>query len=521
MNPNQLPRSVGDLGDLRAARWIRESSTRQGDRYGPTAQREMQDRAIERYGLVDTGRSWMVLKSGWSGADSMYEPPATRTADFQAMLRAAEHGLYDVLLVGYTSRFLRDVQMSLHYRRYFHINGVVILICDDNILTSDPNDWERFVDKVKADELYSRTHGRNVRTGLAAKRQSVGDPGGQPPLGFRRENALLVIEPERMEQVRNAFALSATGQPDHAVADATGMTIDTVRHVLTNPIYIGRLTDGNPFRLGSTIDLATWNRVADRRESRRTRLPGVAVRRCYPLKLTCDSCDSVLHGHDGRYRHPRPVCAGFLAARPAVGPSRGRHASTAGTSYLAEWYEAVVGRLLEEVSLTDEGLIRTVLAQLRQQRVGAVDRLTLARVARAKQEALRRLGETRDVAGWQATVARLDAEEAAARAPETASTGLDEVEVRTYLANLAGLWNSSDAAHRQELFQSLFDEVRVEGLRELSYRLSRSAVTMSLDRLLPRTITVDMARLRLSGSPTGEVLLQRLDDHAELAVAHA
>ena len=175
MNPNQLPRNVGELGDLRAARWIRESSTRQGDRYGPTAQREMQDRALERYGLVDTGRSWMVLKSGWSGADSMYEPPATRTADFQAMLRAAEHGLYDVLLVGYTSRFLRDVQMSLHYRRYFHVNGVVILICDDNILTSDPNDWERFVDKVKADELYSRTHGRNVRTGLAAKRQSVTD----------------------------------------------------------------------------------------------------------------------------------------------------------------------------------------------------------------------------------------------------------------------------------------------------------------------------------------------------------
>jgi DNA invertase Pin-like site-specific DNA recombinase len=521
VNPNHLPLNVAELGGLRAARWIRESSARQGDRYGPTAQREMQDRAIERYGLVDTGRSWMVLKSGWSGAHSMDEPPATKTADFQAMIRAAEHGLYDVLLVGYSSRFLRDVQMSLHYRRKFHVNGVVILICDDEILTSDPQHWERFVDKVKADELYSRTHGRNVRTGLAAKRQSVGDPGGQPPLGFRREKALLAILPERMEQVRNAFALSATGQPDHAVADATGMTIDTVRHVLTNPIYIGRLSDGNPFRLGATIDLATWNRVADRRESRRTRLPGVAVRRCYPLKLTCDSCESVLHGHDGRYRHPRPLCAGFLAARPAVGPARGRHASTAGTSYPAEWYEAVVGRLLEEFSLTDEALIRTVLARLHQQRVGGVDRLTLARVARARQEALRRLEETRDVPGWQATVSRLDAEEAAARAPETSAMGLDEFEVRAYLANLGGLWNSSDPAHRQDLCQSLFEEVRVEGMRAVSYRLSKSARAMGLDRLLPPTLRVDMASLRLAGGPTGEVIARLLDAHAELAVANA
>ena len=54
----RLPRSVEGLRGLRAARWIRESTERQTDRFGPDAQREQQDRAIERWGLADTGRTW-------------------------------------------------------------------------------------------------------------------------------------------------------------------------------------------------------------------------------------------------------------------------------------------------------------------------------------------------------------------------------------------------------------------------------------------------------------------------------
>ena len=39
----------------RLARWIRESTAGQYDRFGPASQREQQDRFIERHGLVDTG----------------------------------------------------------------------------------------------------------------------------------------------------------------------------------------------------------------------------------------------------------------------------------------------------------------------------------------------------------------------------------------------------------------------------------------------------------------------------------
>ena len=510
MNPDRLPRRLEDLRGARAARWVRESSAKQGDKYGPGAQRQMQDQAIARYDLVDTGLSWTVLKSGWSGADSMEDPPATQTEDFQAMLRAAEDGQFDVLLVGYTSRFLRDVQLTLHYRRFFHRNGVVILICDDRILTSDPDDWERLVDKVKADEVYSRNLGRNIRTGLEEKRRAKGDPGGQPPLGYCREEKLLVVDPATMPTVQRAFTLSSSGQPDNAVADALGLTLDTVRHVLTNPIYIGRLTDGKPFRLGASVRMETWNLVQVRRELRRTRVPGVAKRQCFALKLVCGFCGLALHGHMDRYRHARPACEAFTEAQPSTAAVRGRHASSAGTSYPTQWYEAIVEVLLDRIAITDEAVIGSVVAGLTEGREQSVDQVTLARIARARSEALRRLDETRDVETWKVTVTRLDAEEAAARAPSTDTRIMSEADIRTYLANIGDLWRSADDESRQAIALALFDRLAARGFQALEYEWSPTARAYGLDQIVPAEIELNLATLGLRGAPMGTLVLRSL-----------
>ena len=55
---SHLPMSPDALVGLRAARWIRESTTGQFDRYGPEAQIELQDASIRRLGLVETGLVW-------------------------------------------------------------------------------------------------------------------------------------------------------------------------------------------------------------------------------------------------------------------------------------------------------------------------------------------------------------------------------------------------------------------------------------------------------------------------------
>jgi hypothetical protein len=86
----RLPASLDELDGLRAARWIRESTRGQYDTYGPEAQREQQDRAIERWGLADTGIEWQVAHSGGT---------VSSTAQFREMVARAGRD-YDVLLVG-------------------------------------------------------------------------------------------------------------------------------------------------------------------------------------------------------------------------------------------------------------------------------------------------------------------------------------------------------------------------------------------------------------------------------------
>ena len=99
-----LPATIEDLAGRRAARWIRESTAGQFDRYGPEAQTEMQDRAIARLALTDSGLAWRAAHSG----RTVY-----RSAEMVDMLGAAQRGEFDVLLVGYVSRWQSNVRRTL------------------------------------------------------------------------------------------------------------------------------------------------------------------------------------------------------------------------------------------------------------------------------------------------------------------------------------------------------------------------------------------------------------------------
>jgi hypothetical protein len=102
---NRLPTAIDQLRGLRAARWIRESTRDQYDRYGPDAQREMQDHAIAKFGLSDTGLTWSPAESG----STVHESPAMRQ-----MLEAAGAGRFDVLVVAYVARWQRNLRQTLN-----------------------------------------------------------------------------------------------------------------------------------------------------------------------------------------------------------------------------------------------------------------------------------------------------------------------------------------------------------------------------------------------------------------------
>jgi DNA invertase Pin-like site-specific DNA recombinase len=482
-----LPRSLDELGGMRAARWFRESTAGQWDNFGPDAQREQQDRAIERWGLVDAGLEWSVASSGWTSA--------WRTATWEAMIGTAQGGAFDVLVVGYVSRFLRNLKQTLiAVEDHLHAAGVVVLFADERLLSSDPGSWDQFIREAHEAEAYSRKLSKRVGEGYAAKRRRLGVPGGnKAPFGIIREGkpSVLRIDEERAPTVIRAYQLAATGSTDWEVAVQTGLAKTHVGELLTNPIYAGRLRTGEVAAIAPIIDPALWSTVQTMRERRRTRAPGRIVKGKYALRLRCSGCGRYLYGDVGRYRHPPPTCETFLAATPTVRCRyrNGHDRRIQGHSYPKDWYEDAIGALLDQLgSLDDHAITETV--RLYGEDTGRPDELTLARIEREREEASQRLATTRDIAAWQATMGRLDAEQAVALQPRQ-QRRLEPAEVVTYLRSLPSLWADAGPEGRQAIATALFAKTEVEGYRKMTYELTPDAVELGLHAALPEVFRLD------------------------------
>ncbi len=404
----RLPATVEELAGRRAARWIRESTPGQFDRYGPEAQAELQDRAIARLGLVDSGLAWRAAHSG----RTVY-----RSAEMTDMLGAAQRGDFEVLLVGYVSRWQRNLRRTLELLEdTLHPAGVPVYFCDEEILSSSERHWDQLVDEAKDAERYSRRLSRRIKEGYASKRAKERDPGGHPPFGFRRSEAkLLEPDPERLPVVRRVFELAAAGLPDRAVACEVGLPLFTVRGILTSPLYLGRLRDGAPARWAPLVPVALWEAAQATRARRATKTGRPAdPRRPYALDmLHCAACGKRLTGDTGYYRHREP-CLSFVAARPE---HRGRGQSP-GHAYRRELYEEIVEALLAEASIR-AGAIAGVVGEVSRVMPGP-DRSAPDRIARERDRAMARYLRDRDGAALEATMSRLDRELAEAedrRAP--------------------------------------------------------------------------------------------------------
>jgi DNA invertase Pin-like site-specific DNA recombinase len=476
-----LPQSLDQVGGMRAARWFRESTAGQWDNFGPDAQREQQDRAIVRYGLVDSALEWSVASSGWTSA--------WRTPTWEAMVASAQAGAFDVLVVGYVSRFLRNLKQTLiAVEDHLHAAGVVVLFADERLLSSDPSSWDQFVREAHEAEAYSRKLSKRVGEGYAAKRRRLGVPGGnRAPYGIIREGkpSTLRIDEATAPTVRQAYELAATGLTDWEVAAQVHLAKTHVGEILTNPIYAGRLRTGEAAGVPPIVEPAVWSRVQVMRAMRRTRTPGRTVKRNYPLRLRCSGCGRYLYGDTGRYRHPAPTCEAFIAATPHLR----RRYSTAhdkrvqGHSYPQDWYEDAIGELLSQVGGVDETSISEAV-RLYNDRPSDVDRVALARIERDREELGRRLARNRDVAAWQTGMSRLDGEEQLARQP-VQSGRLTPPEVVAYLRSLPKLWADSGPDGRQAMALSLFARTEVIGFEQMIYELTPDAIELGLNAALP------------------------------------
>lgn len=449
---------------------MRKSTAGQYDHNGPEAQRRMQVDSMGRLGLVDTGLVWEPAHSG----ATVY-----RSRAMAAMLDAARTGAFDVLVVAYTARWQRNLRQTLNVLEdQLHPLGVAVWFVDEEILSSNERHWDALVDSAKGDEAWLRKHRKRVREGLAAKLATRRHPGGHPPYGFRR-NADRLVEPDpaRLPTVLRAFSEAATGRTDREVAAATGLPLFTVRGMLTSPLYVGRLRDGGPARWAPVVDPATWEAVQAHRARRSTNSGHPAEpRRPYALSmLHCMACGARLTGDTGYYRNRQP-CEAFVEARP-------RRRRGKGTGYRQGWYEGIVEHVLAQASV-DDARIAAVVGELA---TPSEDSLALARIARERDAALGRYLADRDAGRLEASMRRLDAEEAMAREP--VGHGVDPAEVVEALRNLPALWRDAPAA-RPHLAAQLFRRIEVLGFRKARAYTTDTALALGLAALVPVSCSI-------------------------------
>jgi len=472
------PATIEDPAGRQAARWIRESTAGQFDRDGPEAQADMQDHAIARLGLVDSGLAWRAAHSG----RTVY-----RSAEMVEMLGAAQRGEFDVLLVGYVSRWQRNLRRTLELLEdTLHPAGVPVYFCDEEILSSSDRHWDQLVDEAKDAERYSRRLSRRIKEGYASKLAKERDPGGRPPYGFRRNAAkLLEPDPGRVATVRRVFELAAGGLPDRDVAAAVELPLFTVRGILTSPLYVGRLRDGNPARWAPLVTGAEWEAAQATRAKRATNTSRPAdPRRPYALDmLHCASCGKRLTGDTGYYRHRDP-CAQFVAARPE---HRGR-GRTLGHAYRRELYEQIVEELLAEASVGAPA-IASVVGEVNRA-ASPPDRSVLDRIARERERAMARYLQDRAGSRLEQTMNRLDQEQATAETRERSDDIPADVAVR-YVQDLPETWLKAEGGSgRQLLASALFDRIDVLGIQEVTVHLSAHAVRHGLATALPAEVGI-------------------------------
>ena len=476
----RLPRSLDDIAGLRAARWIRESTAGQYDRFGPASQREQQDRFIEKYGLVDTGRVFQVAQSGTT---------VWRSPTMTQMLDEAKAGGFDLLLAGYSDRWQRNLRRTLELLEdHLHPAGVALVMCDRRIISSDPNDWDELVAESAGAEKYSRRLSERITEGYAAKFTQENDPGGHAPLGFRRSPEppnTLQIDSDSIGTAVGLFERYALGTLSaRQLAAETGLEDTRIRCILMNPVYNGWIRRHRgpnetrkpaPWRSNPPVSDELWARVED---VRRAKFKGAGPHRNDRVDLLGGLlycvCGRRIRSDgwaaDRRYRklHTKP-CERW--GRKARIPAQA-------------WEEPVLAQL-GEIELDDSVIARVVAALTSTVRPIAIDRTRIERQMR--ELAMDHVGGGISDETYLARLKRL--RESLAEIEETAQVGVPADRAVEWLRALAETWQTADVPEaRSDLLHAIYERIVVAGREFVSARLTPAAYAHGLALALPEIV---------------------------------
>lgn len=231
------------------------------DNYGPDAQRDVISRAIANRGWHATGIEYLVAHSGRT---------VHRTPIWSQMLAAAGRD-WDVLVVGRTNRLSRNVRSQIEAVEAIRKAGGDVYFVREDVQTSDPRHWKKWMDETVMAEAYSRTLSTDVTEGILMKVLRTGIPWNDAPFGY---NADWTIDEPRAAIVRQVFADYVLGTVSlDELADRYALAPEHTREIIKNPSYAGHATvRGKIVRDGAftaIVDRETFDQARQVAQTRR------------------------------------------------------------------------------------------------------------------------------------------------------------------------------------------------------------------------------------------------------------
>lgn len=227
-----------------AAAYIRVSSERQ-DEYSPDSQIRLIRGYAEKNGY-EMPDDFIFFDDGISAKS------AVRRVEFNRMIAMAKekNPPFDAILVWKFSRFARNQEESIVYKNLLRKKGIQVISISEPIIDSPFGDLiERIIEWM--DEYYLINLSAEVKRGMD-ERISRGEPLCPPAFGYDIQDGKYVINPNEAVHVVRFFTAFSQGVSLRQIAldcraeslrthRGNPFEIRTIRYILSNPVYIGKL----------------------------------------------------------------------------------------------------------------------------------------------------------------------------------------------------------------------------------------------------------------------------------------
>ncbi len=333
---------------MRAALYARVSTEEQTEGYSIEAQR----RAFQ---TLCQSKDWIPQHEYIEGGKSAHTEDMRKRPIFKQAMDDAIAGQYDVLVVHKIDRFSRKLRVTIEYFEKLGKAGVGFVSIENDMDYSTPTGKFMLVMQGGLAELYSDNLSQETKKGWHERRKQGLYCGALPFGAMKGEDKVPIPDTQEREiemdgqrtLVRNydglkfAFEMAGQGKSDREIAIAlntrgyrtTGthgsrtFSKDTIKGILSNPFYVGYISDGNGGFLRAQHEPLVRPEIFEETQKMRQRRASKSRGRrsdatIYSLSgLTrCAQCGNTMRTFKARGR-PRLVCNGRIKDGSCKQPS--------------------------------------------------------------------------------------------------------------------------------------------------------------------------------------------------------